>query len=368
MNRQQITGHTSLLVEPGQPKNTRRGESNALRRGQPKIHRRYAPELCCSVPRGMASKVVGRLKSHDWRRNNELIALRRVGLVPYKKRNDPNYAPKPMRIHARSEIRETLTVLSMAMAANCDYNPDSDYNFEIMLPFEQIAAATGTLHVYNNGRKAYDSALEGLSVMEQLGYVIVNRDRDTDTGQNKPLRIWLTDKFFTSRGILVEEIRQWLGQFKMWAIKNGLTESLRRKYEHHLLRIERIGISIKDKHSLRNRLKQIKRWVVSPDLTAEKQAKVSMLEGELETLRRQNDERLDEVLDCTASNLRSLARAKAKRQNPYYQAYIAWSTSAKVMPHQVNSLEQTLSQAHPGLRHSDPETFYRLLLERAGAL
>lgn len=273
-----------------------------------------------------------------------------------------------MRIHARSELRETLTVLSMAMAANCDYNPDSDYNFEIMLPFEQIAAATGTLHVYENGRKAYDSALEALSVMEQLGYVIVSRDKDTDTGQNKPLRIWLTDKFFTSRGIRVEEIRQWLGQFKAWAVKNGLTESLRRKYEQHLLRIDRIGISIKDKHSLRNRLKQIKRWVVSPDLTAEKQAKVSLLEGELENLRRKNNERLDELLDDTDNNLRSLAKAKAKarRQNPHYQAWVRWSNMA--MRHQVIALEQALSREQPGLITAEPETYYRLLLERAGAL
>lgn len=308
------------------------------------------------------------MKAHDWRRNEELIALRRTGLVPYKKRNDPNYVPKPMRIHARSEIRDTLTVLSMAMAANCDYNPDSDYNFEIMLPFEQVAAATGMLHVYENGRKAYDSALEALSVLEQLGYVIVNRDKDADSGQNKPLRIWLTDKFFTSRGILVEEIRQWLGQFKAWAIKNGLTESLRRKYEYHLLRIERIGISIQHKHSLRNRLKQIKRWVVSPDLALEKQAKVSMLEGELDSMRRKSDERLDELLDETGNNLRSLARSKTKRHNRQYRAFVAWSTSAAVMPHQVNRLEQALKQEHPGLLHSDPETYYKLLLERAGAI
>lgn len=358
----------ALHLSLPETRTTRRGESNALRRGKPKIHRRNTPQLCCAIPRGMASKVVARMNSHDWRRNEELIALRRTGLVPYKKRNDPNFVPKPMRIRARSEIRDTLTVLSMAMAANCDYNPDSDYNFEIMLPFEQVAAATGTLHVYENGRKAYDSALEALSVMEQLGYVIVSRDKDTDTGQNKPLRIWLTDKFFTSRGIFVEEIRQWLGQFKAWAVKNGLTESLRRKYEQHLLRIERIGISIKDKHSLRNRLKQIKRWVVSPDLTAEKQAKVSMLEGELENLRRKSDKRLDELLDDTDSNLRSLARAKNKRQNGHYRAFVAWSTSAAVMPHQVSTLEQVVSQEHPGLRHSDPETYYRLLLEHAGAL
>ncbi len=316
----------------------------------------------------MAAKVVGRMQSHDWHRNQDLIALRRVGYIPYTRRNDPHFTPKPMRVSARSESCEALNALSLALAANCDYNPDSDYPFEIMVPFEQIAAAMGQLHVYENGRKAYDSPLKALSVQEQLEYVIVDHDKDTDTGQNKPLRIWLADKFFTSRGIRVEEIRQWLGQFKAWAIKNGLIESLRRKYERHLLRIEQIGIGIQDKHSLRNRLKQIKRWVVSPDLTAEKQAKVSMLEGELENLRRKSDEHLDELLDDTDSNLRSLARAKNKRQNGHYRAFVAWSTSAAVMPHQVSTLEQVVSQEHPGLRHSDPETYYRLLLERAGAL
>lgn len=347
---------------------TRRGEANALRRGQSKIHRRNAPKLCCAVPRGIASRVVARMQSHNWHRNQDLIALRRVGYIPYTRRNDPHFMPKPMRVSARSESCEALNALSMALAANCDYNPDSDYPFEIMTPFEQIAAAMGQLHVYESGRKAYDSPLNALSVQEQLEYVIVDHDKDTDSGQNKPLRIWLSEKFFTSRGIAVEEIRQWLGQFRTWAIKNGLTESLRKKYERHLLRIERIGLGINDKHSLRNRLKQIKRWVVSPDLTAEKQAKVAMLEGELENMRRKSDVRLDELLDDNDSNLRLLARAKNKRQNGHYRAFIAWSTSAAVMPHQVSTLEQAVSHEHPGLRHNDPETYYRLLLERAGAL
>lgn len=348
------------------PRETRRGESNALRRGKPKIHRRYVPKLCCSVPRGAASKVVGRLQGHDWRRNQELIALRHIGFVPYKKRNDPHYIPKPMRVSARSELRETLTVLSMAMAANCDYNPDNDFAFEVMLPLEQLAAVTGTLHIYENGRKAYDSVREALSVMEQLEYVLVRHGKDTDSGQNKPLRIWLGPKFFTSRGIRVEEIRLWLGQFRTWAMKHGLTETLRKKYERHLLRIERIGIDLNDKHSLRNRLKQIKRWVVSPDLATEKQKKVTVLEGELEDMRRQSDARLDELLDDTDTHLRSLARAKAKRQNPHYQAWVRWSNAA--MRHQVIRLEQTLSHEQPGLIRAAPETYYRLLLERAGAI
>lgn len=205
-------------------------------------------------------------------------------------------------------------------------------------------------------------------MQEQLGYIVVLHEKDTDSGQNKPLRLWLTEKFFTSRGITVEEIRQWLAQFRSWAIKNGLTEGLRKKYERHLLRVERIGIDLKDKHSLRNRLKQIKRWVVSPDLAKDKQAKVAMLEDELAGLGKQDSERLDLILDETQRKVRSLASAKRKRQTPFYQAFVTWSTSAAVMPHLVTSFERALSQEHPGLRHSDPESFYRMLLERAGVI
>ncbi|WP_253254335.1 Replication protein [Yersinia massiliensis] len=355
------------LAEPeNTPQLTRRGESNTLRKGTSKIHRRYTPALTCTVPRGMASKVVARLSSHNWHRNHELIELRRQGYVPYTKRNDPHFLPKPMRISARSESCEALTALSMALAANCDYNPDSDYPFEVMAPFEQIAASMGMLHVYDNGRKAYDSPLHALSVQEQLGYVIALHGKDTDSGQNKPLRLWLTEKFFISRGIAVEEIRHWLGQFKTWAIKNGLTESLRKKYERHLLRVERIGIDLNDKPSLRNRLKQIKRWVVSPDLAKEKQEKVALLEGRLAEINRGNSQRLDLLLDETQRKMSSLAKAKRKRQNPYYDAYVKWSTSGVVMTHVVVSQELTLQKEQPGLKHSDPETFYRLLLERAG--
>ncbi|HDL6960620.1 TPA: hypothetical protein PXM37_004270, partial [Yersinia enterocolitica] len=50
----------------------------------------------------MASKVVARLSHHNWHRNHELIELRRQGYVPYTKRNDPHFLPKPMRISARS--------------------------------------------------------------------------------------------------------------------------------------------------------------------------------------------------------------------------------------------------------------------------
>ncbi|STU54630.1 Uncharacterised protein [Klebsiella pneumoniae subsp. ozaenae] len=71
----------------------------------------------------MASKVVARMSSHDWRRNDDLIGLRRQGYIPYTQRNNPDYRPKPMRIAARSESREALTVLSMVLGAKLRLQP-----------------------------------------------------------------------------------------------------------------------------------------------------------------------------------------------------------------------------------------------------
>lgn len=346
-------------------RSSRRGEANALRRGQQKIHRRYTPNLCCRVPKGMASKVVARMSNHDWRRNDGLIELRRQGYIPYTQRNNPDYRPKPMRITARSESREALTVLSLVLGANCDYNPDSDYPFEIMLPFEDVAKAMGVLHVYESGRKTYDVALHALSVLEQLDYLIVSRGQDTDTGQNKPLRIWLTENFFTSRGIQVDEIRQWLNQYRLWAIKNGLTETLRQKYERHLVRIAHLGIDIERKHSLKNRLKKIRRWVVSPDLQNLKRGAEQAIGNEL-ARRQQNEQRLDTLLDDTAAGIKKLAAARRQKQNGFYQAWVQWTMGSS--PLKAMQLENTLKREQPGLLNSDPEAFYRLLLERAGAI
>nr|ULG18613.1 Sea7 [Serratia proteamaculans] len=359
-----MTSTNLIAVESSTLIKSRRGEANALRKGLAKIHRRYQPNLSCAVPRGMASKVVARVSSHDWHRNQDLVELRRNGYVPYTKRNDRYYVPKPMRVHARSEACQALTALSQVMAANCDYNPDSDYPFEIMAPMEQLAHMMGVLHVYDNGRKAYDVALNALSVMEQLQYAIVLHGKDTDSGQNKPLRIWLSERFFTSRGIAVDEIRQWLGQFRTWAIQNGLTETLRTKYERHLLRIEHIGIDLKNRHSLRNRLKQIKRWVVSPDLVREKERAIGQLEEALDNI--ENPDRLDAVLDKLQQGIKSATKGQNKPARPFYQAYANWT--GKTVPHQVAQLEMALKRDKPGLLTSDPESYYKLLLERAGQL
>jgi len=46
----------------------------------------------------------------------------------------------------------------------------------------------------------------------------------------------------------------------------------------------RLGIDIDSHHSLKNRLRQIKRWVVSPDLLQEKKAIVEDLGKELDEM------------------------------------------------------------------------------------
>ncbi|WP_416187178.1 hypothetical protein [Hafnia paralvei] len=66
----------------------------------------------------MAAKVVACFRQHDWRRNADLIALRRTGYTPYSRASDPSFTPKPMRITPRSESREALTSLSLVLAAN----------------------------------------------------------------------------------------------------------------------------------------------------------------------------------------------------------------------------------------------------------
>lgn len=295
----------------------------------------------------MASKVVACIRHHDWRRNIDLIALRQKGYTPYSRMFDRSFQPKPLRITARSESREALSALSLVLAANCDYSPDSEYMFEVMLPVEEMARRMGVLHVYDNGRKAYDVLLNALRVLEQLDYVVVHRDRDSDSGQHKPMRVFLTERFFTSRGMTVESVRQWLHNYRQWAIAAGVAESLREKYERHQLKMARLGIDIDRHHSLKNRLKSIKRWVVSPELRAEKQRIIAEIDASL----------------VGHTQRRASRRSSDTR---YQQAWWRWTVSDACTPVMRLKMESALKMEFPHLKTTDAEQYYRLLLERAG--
>ncbi|PHM70020.1 Replication protein [Xenorhabdus kozodoii] len=338
----------------------RRGESNALRRGQSKIHRRNTPKQDINIPKGTPARLSRTLKSHDWRRDRELIALRQNGYTPYSERKNPHFVPKPMRNCTRSESREALTSLSLAFVANADFFPGHDYLFEIMVPFEFIAETMGVLHKYDNGRIAYDVALHALSVLEQLNHIVVQRDKDRDTGQNKPMRIWLKPEFFISKGIPRQEIRQSLIDFQNWAIKSGQLENLDKKYQRHLLRLERLGIDLKNKHALRQLLKKIRRSVVAPDLLEQKAEVIKHIEGNLAALDTPTPENLEGELNCTQRAVANL-RKNNKPEQPYRSMFIDWEKTTT--PVAVYIAKCKLKQEHPQLSENS-EQFYRLLLEQ----
>ncbi|EEA2350430.1 hypothetical protein FP371_24415 [Citrobacter freundii] len=323
---------------------SRRGELNSLRKGQSKIHRRYKPAYTQGHPKGTAGRVFAAIQHHDWNRNRALIDLRRKGYTPYSRQFDPDFSPKPRRIGIRSESREALTALHFSLAANCDYNPSNEYPFELMVPFEEVAKQMGVLHRYENGRVAYDVAYHALRVTEEIGQAIVVRGWDKDTRQHKPLRIFLTTEFFTSKGISLDELKHMLCRFQTWARKNGLSKSLKQRYEQHLLRLARLNLGIDKHYSLKKLLKRIKWKVTSPELLEEKQKIVDEMNGQLS--------RLAPVAPLTTSTAKS--------------RWYAWVNSGAVPTYQILSIESSVSREYPQLRQQDEEQFYRRLLERSG--
>ncbi|PHM35910.1 hypothetical protein [Xenorhabdus innexi] len=343
---------------------TRRGESNALRKGQSKIHRRNTPNQDIPVPRGTPARLSRTLKVHNWWLDRDLIALRQQGYVPYSERNNTHFTRKPMRVRARSESREAMTSLALALVAHADFFPSHDYLFEVMVPFEFIAKAMGVLHQYENGRKAYDTALHALSVFEQMKHLVVHRDKDSDTGQNKPVRIWLTPDFFISKGIPHQEIRQSLIDFQNWAIKSGQLENLDKKYQRHLLRMERMGIDIQNKHGLRKLLKNIKRSVVAPDLQEQKEKAINDIKDQIDVLDKQGAENLEAELEKTQQAVSRL-RGKKKSTRPYWDLFVQWERTTTTV---ASYLARTKVKAqHPHITENS-EQFYRLLLEQEGVV
>ncbi len=103
-------------------------------------------------------------------------------------------------------------------------------------------------------------------------------------------------------------------------------------------------------HSLKNRLRQIKRWVVSPELRGEK-------------ARTEAD--IGEILEEQARKVRQL-RDNGSKMNHHRNAWWRWVASGQCTKVQQMQIEGAVNAEHPALLASDAETYYRLLLERAG--
>lgn len=333
-----------LIPEQARYRPSKRGEFNTLRKGLSKIHRRYTPAFDLKKqPKGIEAQLFACICNHDWNRNTDLIALRKKGYTPFTRQFDPDFKPQPRRLGIRSESREALTALHFALAANCDYNPNSEYPFEISVPFEEIARQMGVLHRYNNGRIACDIAYHALRVTEELGQAIVVRGFDKDSRQYKAMRIFLKVEFFTSKGITIENLKKMLTRFQIWTRKHGLTQSLKERNERHLLRLERLDLGIERRHSLKKLLKRIKWQVTSPELIQEKQKVVTVIQ---------------DAIDKQPIPMNAGAKLR----------WFQYVNSGKAMPIITTRLESELSKEQPALRQANEEQFYRLLLERAGVM
>ena len=288
-----------------------------------KIHRRYIPSFDGKVPNIVAAKrICAAIAVHDWNRNKSIYQLRC---------NDN------MRITIRSERRETYNELASALFANCDYNPDSEYLFEVMCSVEELAKLVGQLHVYESGRKSYDPVLHALLDWEKAKLIVIDRDKDPETKQWKAMRIWITAEFFKEFGFSVPEMRKMLTDYRRWMEKHGVRETNKERYAKHILRLTKANIAnLDNKHSLKNLLKKIKRLIIGD-----------------EELKREK-EHIEHALKEKAEQAKA---AKPEVARPYYHAYVAWKNKQPMF--NVIKLENEVRRDHPTL--ADEELYQRLL-------
>lgn len=317
-----------------------------------KIHRRYTPRIICNIPKGISMKLINKINKHDWHNNYDLIKLRR-------KLN--------MRIHIRSELRESLTILSSVLLIFCNYNLYNNYIFEIKTPFEIIAHSMNMLHIYSNGRKCYDPPLNALRTLEKLKYIIVLRGKNPDTGYNKPLRIWLTKKFFTSRNITIRELRFYLSKYEKWVIKNNFTSNILNFNNRHLLKMRAIGIDLFKKPSLRNLLIKERRLILGDNFINKIKLNIRLYNnlnkysknfGYLKYFNKKNNYK--NKINNNNNIVTSLINNNKSKF--WYCKFINWSLTK--MPYEIILLEKKIKKKYPELIFKNSEMYYKILFKK----
>lgn len=296
-----------------------------------KTHRHHVPAFSGVVPRCVAARrFAAALKHHCWNRNRALV----------RHRQDSG-----RRISIRSERRQTLDALSMALIAYCDYSPESDYLFEVFASVEQLAAITGQRHQCESGRVTYDPTLNALKQLADAQLIIVQHGHDPDTRQQKAMRIWLRPEFFLSIGFTLGEVRQMLHNFRKYMERTGHRQSAKARYAEHVMRIARSNVaSIDDRHALKALLKKLKYLVLG---NAEKEAEKRHIEQAAK---------------------QKLAAAEATRRNQQQDNELRelrarWQAVAATGTVSNTVIEMQVRKAHPDIALHSIQ-FYRLCLER----
>ncbi|WP_125290895.1 hypothetical protein [Erwinia sp. 198] len=140
--------------------------------------------------------------------------------------------------------------------------------------------------------------------------------KNSDSGQKKPLRLWLSEKYLRYAASL-----QKISVPGLASSATGQSGMARRKPAQKIRAASATYRAhwLEHKHSLRNQLRQIRRWIVSADLARKKLDKVTMLESAPVKGSRQSGECLDELRNETAGQAGILAAAKLGRHNGRYR-------------------------------------------------
>ncbi len=293
-----------------------------------KIHRHHTPTFSGTVPRCVAAKrFAAALKVHSWNRNRALV----------RQRQDSG-----RRISIRSERRQTLDALAMALIAYCDYSPESDYLFEVFASVEQLASVTGQRHLCDSGRVTYDPTLNALKQLADAQLIIVQHGHDPDTRQQKAMRIWLRPEFFQSIGFTLLEVRQMLRNFRKYMERTGYRETAKSRYAEHVMRIARSNVaSIDDRHALKALLKKLKYLVLGD---AEKEAEKRHIEQ--------------------ATKQKLAATRKTQREDdPLRELRARWQAVAATGTVSNTVIEMAVLKEHPDVQNHSIQ-FYTLCLAR----
>ncbi len=294
-----------------------------------KIHRRYKPKILIHIPKGIIKQFITKFKKHNWHDNYDLIKLRRT---------------LGMRIHARSELCQTLTTLSSILLLYCDYNLYSEFHCEIAVPFEILSSSMNMLHIYKNGRKSYDPPSHALKILEQLKYIIVLRDINPDIGHYMPLRIWLTPKFFTSRGISLNEYRNHLITLKDSFLQYQSIINKFLKKKKHIWKIRPINIDLTNKPTLKKLLIKTKKHFLGIHWLTKNQYLWY-------------NKKTSKPISCLCPTQNPITN-NLKYKYWYYK-FINWSITQ--MPYYIYLLEKKLRLEKPHLMKKNPENYYKTL-------
>lgn len=113
----------------------------------------------------------------------------------------------------RSDFEGAVHAIMAALISRADFNLASEFLFEVRASITDIARIANVHQVYEKKenerypRVAINRALRAVNLLEELGYLVVQRGYNIGQKKNFPARIWLTPLFFYAVGINKKKLK-----------------------------------------------------------------------------------------------------------------------------------------------------------------